>query len=118
MCAGWRKCWKTVPAPRPRRAPTAEGRQLADAASAAFTDVAAVAHHLQPDADSVPLRITTLRSLSYCWLLPRLPRFTQAHPHIRIELHTAAAWIATTTTVRKSASAMGWASGRACVRST
>ena len=67
---------------------TAEGRQLADAASAAFTDVAAVAHHLQPDADSVPLRITTLRSLSYCWLLPRLPRFTQAHPHIRIELHT------------------------------
>lgn len=48
---------------------TAEGRQLADA-------------------DSVPLRITTLRSLSYCWLLPRLPRFTQAHPHIRIELHT------------------------------
>ncbi|MBN5051830.1 LysR family transcriptional regulator [Stenotrophomonas sp. LMG 10879] len=67
---------------------TAEGRQLADAASAAFTDVAAVAHHLQPDADSVPLRIATLRSLSYCWLLPRLPRFTQAHPHIRIELHT------------------------------
>ncbi|WP_249927217.1 LysR substrate-binding domain-containing protein, partial [Escherichia coli] len=67
---------------------TAEGRQLADAASAAFTDVAAVAHHLQPDADSVPLRITTLRSLSYCWLLPRLPRFTQAYPHIRIELHT------------------------------
>jgi len=57
---------------------TAEGRQLADAASAAFTDVAAVAHHLQPDADSVPLRIATLRSLSYCWLLPRLPRFTQA----------------------------------------
>ena len=45
---------------------TAEGRQLADAASAAFSDVAAVAHHLQPDADSVPLRITTLRSLSYC----------------------------------------------------
>ncbi|WMR46779.1 LysR substrate-binding domain-containing protein, partial [Stenotrophomonas maltophilia] len=40
------------------------------------------------DADSVPLRITTLRSLSYCWLLPRLPRFTQAYPHIRIELHT------------------------------
>lgn len=67
---------------------TAEGRQLADAASAAFTDVAAVAHHLHPDADSVPLRISTLRSLSYCWLLPRLPRFTQAHPHIRIELHT------------------------------
>ena len=65
---------------------TAEGRQLADAASAAFADVAAVAHHLQPDADSVPLRITTLRSLSYCWLLPRLPRFARARPHLRIGL--------------------------------
>ncbi|WMJ68477.1 LysR substrate-binding domain-containing protein [Stenotrophomonas sp. 24(2023)] len=67
---------------------TAEGRQLADAASAAFADVAAVAHHLQPDAESVPLRVATLRSLSYCWLVPRLPRFQQRHPHIHIELHT------------------------------
>lgn len=67
---------------------TAEGRQLADAASAALSDLATVASHLKPQADSVPLRITTLRSLSYCWLLPRLPRFTGMHPHVRIELHT------------------------------
>ena len=67
---------------------TAEGRQLADAASAAFADVTAVANNLHPDAHSIPLRVTTLRSLSYCWLLPRLPRFSRAHPHIRIELHT------------------------------
>lgn len=67
---------------------TAEGRQLADAASAALADVATVAAHLRPSADSVPLRITTLRSLSYCWLLPRLPRFARAHPHVHIQLHT------------------------------
>ncbi|KAG1253812.1 hypothetical protein G6F65_017302 [Rhizopus arrhizus] len=83
---------------------TAEGRQLADAASAAFTDVAAVAHHLHPAADSVPLRITTLRSL---------PTRTSASSCI-----PAAGWIATTTTARKSASVMGWASGPACARST
>lgn len=67
---------------------TAQGRQLADAASAALADVAMVASHLKPRSDSVPLRITTLRSLSYCWLLPRLPRFTRTHPHVHIELHT------------------------------
>ncbi|GAB3061423.1 LysR substrate-binding domain-containing protein [Stenotrophomonas tumulicola] len=67
---------------------TAEGRQLADAASAALADVATVAAHLQPRADSVQLRVTTLRSLSYCWLVPRLPRFTRAHPHVHIQLHT------------------------------
>ncbi|QSQ38761.1 LysR substrate-binding domain-containing protein [Xanthomonas translucens] len=58
---------------------TAEGRQLADAASAAL-------------ADTAPLRITTLRSLSYCWLLPRLPRFCQAHPHVRLDIQTDAAF--------------------------
>ncbi len=96
---------------------TAEGRQLADAASAAFTDVAAVAHHLQPDADSVPLRITTLRSLSYCWLLPRRasPRPTRTSASSCIP---AAGWIAMTTTARKWASATAWANGPACVRST
>ena len=97
---------------------TAEGRQLADAASAAFTDVAAVAHHLQPDADSVPLRITTLRSLSYCWLLPRLPRFTQAYPHIRIELHTGSGLDRYDDNGPEVGIRYGWANGRACVHST
>ena len=53
--------------------------------------MAAVAHHLQPDADSVPLRITTLRSLSYCWLLPRLPRFTARFPKLRLSIDTEVA---------------------------
>jgi LysR family glycine cleavage system transcriptional activator len=71
---------------------TAEGRQLADAASAALADVTAVAGSLHPQADTAPLRITTLRSLSYCWLLPRLPRFCQTHPHIRFDIQTDAAF--------------------------
>lgn len=71
---------------------TPEGRQLADAASAALNDIAAVAGNLHPRPDAAPLRITTLRSLSYCWLLPRLPRFCQAHPHIRLEVQTDSAF--------------------------
>ncbi|MBB4125522.1 DNA-binding transcriptional LysR family regulator [Xanthomonas translucens] len=71
---------------------TAEGRQLADAASAALADIAAVAGNLHPQADTAPLRITTLRSLSYCWLLPRLPRFCQAHPRVRLDIQTDAAF--------------------------
>lgn len=71
---------------------TPEGRQLADAASAAFNDIAAVAANLHPRPDAPPLRITTLRSLSYCWLLPRLPRFTAAHPQVRLEIQTDSAF--------------------------
>ena len=71
---------------------TAEGRQLADAASAALNDIAAVAGNLHPRPDAAPLRIATLRSLSYCWLLPRLPRFCRAHPHVRLEIQTDSAF--------------------------
>ncbi|AAM41899.1 LysR family transcriptional regulator [Xanthomonas campestris] len=67
---------------------TAEGRQLADAASAALAEIAAVAGNLHPREDAIPLRVTTLRSLSYCWLLPRLPRFCRLHPHIRLDLQS------------------------------
>lgn len=71
---------------------TAEGRQLADAASAALAEIAAVAGNLHPREDAIPLRVTTLRSLSYCWLLPRLPRFCRAHPRIRMDLQSDAAF--------------------------
>ena len=54
---------------------TAEGRQLADAATAAMTDIAAVAANLHHSGSITSLRISTLHSLTYCWLLPRLPRF-------------------------------------------
>lgn len=71
---------------------TPEGRQLADAASAALSEIASVAANLHPDPDAAPLRITTLRSLSYCWLVPRLPRFCTAHPNIRLDIQTDSAF--------------------------
>jgi DNA-binding transcriptional LysR family regulator len=70
---------------------TPEGRQLADAASAALADVAAVAGNLQPAAGIAVLRISILHSLAYCWLLPRLPAFCTAHPHVRLEVDSSAA---------------------------
>ena len=68
---------------------TAEGRQLADAASAAIADIGAVAANLHHGDKVIPLRITTLHSLAYCWLLPRLSRFCAAHPDIRIHIEAS-----------------------------
>ena len=65
---------------------TAEGRQLADAATAAMSDIAAVAANLHHGDSIVRLRISTLHSLTYCWLLPRLPDFCAAFPNIRVNI--------------------------------
>src|SRR6187549_2952411 len=55
---------------------TMEGRKLADAASTALTDMEAILLALrQHDARRERLRISTLHSLAYTWLVPRLPRF-------------------------------------------
>jgi len=67
---------------------TGEGRLLADAAAAAIADLDAVAQSLGRTGDRHRLRINTLHSLAYCWLLPRLPRFLSAHPDIRISIDT------------------------------
>ncbi|NBD13867.1 LysR substrate-binding domain-containing protein [Corallococcus silvisoli] len=68
---------------------TTEGRQLADAASSALSDMDSVLAGLRRtrDGDTV-VRITTLHSLSYAWLLPRLPHFTALHPGIRLHVDT------------------------------
>lgn len=70
---------------------TGEGRLLADAAAAAVSDLDAVAQSLGSARDNTRLRINTLHSLTYCWLLPRLPRFCAAHPEIRISVETETA---------------------------
>ncbi|WP_224369038.1 LysR substrate-binding domain-containing protein [Hyalangium versicolor] len=68
---------------------TAEGRKLADAASTAMADVDSVLRGLHSAREEQELvRITTLHSLNYTWLLPRLPAFTAAHPHIRLTVDT------------------------------
>src|SRR6185312_3197088 len=70
---------------------TGEGRLLADAAAAAVSDLQAVAESIGKTGDSARLRINTLHSITYCWLLPRLPRFCTAHPDVRISVETETA---------------------------
>lgn len=71
---------------------TVEGRSLADAATAAFSDIDAVALALNSVARNVMrVRVATLHSLTYCWLLPRLPRFVALHPQIRVSFETGTA---------------------------
>ncbi len=70
---------------------TAEGRQLADAASAAITEIEAVAAQLHHAGGITQVRVSTLHSLTYCWLLPRLPRFCGAFPNIRLTVETGVA---------------------------
>jgi LysR family transcriptional regulator, glycine cleavage system transcriptional activator len=68
---------------------TPEGRQLADAAGSALADMEGVLRSLhghREDRDRI--RITTLHSLTYTWLTPRLHRFTAAHPELRISIDT------------------------------
>jgi DNA-binding transcriptional LysR family regulator len=68
---------------------TAEGRRLADSASTAMADMEGVFESLRsPGQGGAPLRISTLHSLAFTWLLARLPRFHDRHPGIRIVLDT------------------------------
>ncbi|MBF6023808.1 LysR substrate-binding domain-containing protein [Lysobacter niastensis] len=68
---------------------TAEGRQLADAAGSAMADMEGVLRTLHGTRDEHDrVRITTLHSLVYTWLMPRLPDFHQRHPHIRLSIDT------------------------------
>ena len=67
---------------------TAEGRLLADAAGSALTDLDGVLRGLRASDDRERVRITSLHSLTYTWLLPRLPEFTALHPQIRLSVDT------------------------------
>lgn len=68
---------------------TVEGRKLADAASSALTDMEAVLVALrQREAGAERLHISTLHSLTYTWLMPRLPRFSALHPNARVHIET------------------------------
>jgi LysR family transcriptional regulator, glycine cleavage system transcriptional activator len=71
---------------------TVEGRKLADAAGSALGDMDAVVRDLRrhEKAQSL-LRISTLHSLVYTWLMPRLPRFAAAWPETRVHIETEVA---------------------------
>jgi len=71
---------------------TAEGRSLADAATSALADIDAVAIALNGVArHGSRVRVATLHSLTNCWLLPRLGRFSALHPRIRVTIETSGA---------------------------
>jgi len=71
---------------------TVEGRALADAANTALSDIDAVTGALSGAVKNVShVSIAALHSITYCWLLPRLPRFVDAHPRIRLSFETGTA---------------------------
>ena len=71
---------------------TAQGRALADATNAALADLDAVSGSLlSRDQEVARVRVTTLHSLAYCWLIPRLPSFTAAHPNVHLDFETSIA---------------------------
>ena len=44
---------------------------------------------LTRDQEVARVRVTTLHSLAYCWLIPRLPGFTAAHPNVHLDFETS-----------------------------
>ena len=71
---------------------TAEGRRLADASGSALADMEGALRTLRGDRDEEHrVRITTLHSLAYTWLIPRLPDFIERHPRIRLAFDTETA---------------------------
>jgi LysR family glycine cleavage system transcriptional activator len=71
---------------------TAEGRLLADAAGGAMSDMESVLRALRSAREEqARVRITSLHSLVYAWLTPRLPRFAALHPQVRLVFDTEVA---------------------------
>lgn len=68
---------------------TAEGRKLADSAGSALADLEGVLRNLRAARDEQQrVRISALHSLTYTWLMPRLPAFAAAHPNIQLNVDT------------------------------
>jgi DNA-binding transcriptional LysR family regulator len=68
---------------------TAHGRQLADSASSAMSDMEGVLGSLRSrEGEYERLHISTLHSLTYTWLMPRLARFLVERPAVRLTVDT------------------------------
>ncbi|MET0504783.1 MAG: LysR substrate-binding domain-containing protein, partial [Luteibacter sp.] len=67
---------------------TPEGRLLADAAGSALAEVETVLDSLRQHRRDNGLRISILPSLAANWLTPRLRRFIDANPTVRLSIDT------------------------------
>lgn len=68
---------------------TAEGRHLADTAGNAIHDIDGAMQDLRSRRDDRhAVRLTTLHSFAYTWLIPKLPAFAAEHPDIRLRIDT------------------------------
>lgn len=65
---------------------TPEGRLLADAAGSALAEVESVLDGLRQHRRDHGVRISILPSLGASWLMPRLRRFVEAHPTVRLSI--------------------------------
>jgi LysR family transcriptional regulator, glycine cleavage system transcriptional activator len=71
---------------------TREGRRLADASGSALADMEGTLRSLRDDRDEDHrVRITTLHSLTYTWLMPRIAAFSAQHPRTRLAFDTETA---------------------------
>jgi LysR family glycine cleavage system transcriptional activator len=65
---------------------TAPGRALARQVDQAISDISRTLAALSRVAEPSSLRITLLPSVASRWLMPRLPRFFEQHPHIEVQV--------------------------------
>jgi LysR family glycine cleavage system transcriptional activator len=68
---------------------TAEGERLLPGVRRGLSALQQSMQQLRQDRAGGPLSISTLASFLQKWLLPRLPRFRDLHPHIELSIHTS-----------------------------
>ena len=72
-------------------APNAAGRRLAQAVSLAFDDLGQAYAEVMREARAPTLRIACSASFAMGWLVPHLPRFSERHPQVRLQLSMTSA---------------------------
>lgn len=65
---------------------TPQGERLARSLGEAFSDIGAACRRISETTATEPLNIAVIPSVAACWLIPRMPEFMNAHPHITIRL--------------------------------
>ena len=71
--------------------PNAAGRQLAQAVGRAFDDLGQAYAEVVREARAPALRIACSASFAMGWLVPHLPRFSEQHPQVRLQLSMTSA---------------------------